>query len=79
MRCRLWFWSRERPRPRVVDECSGSTLVQAAANGLAPVHELTWSHEVRDGQLYLVRGLAGYCCEPADGPGPRASMLPARP
>jgi hypothetical protein len=82
MDMRLWFWSRENPKPRVVakesfpaSKCDlASFLRRAAAEMFAPVLEPAWKKERKGDQLYitrLVHGVSvGYCCEPTDGCGP---------
>ena len=75
---RLWFWSRENPRPRVVAVDRAESLVGAAVAMFAPVADCAWARDNRDGQLYVTRGAAGYCCEPVDGVGPAMARRAAR-
>lgn len=63
MRARLWFWSRERPRPHVIDEGIGKSLMAIASGCFVPVTDRAWARESRDGKLIWRRGDAGYCCE----------------
>jgi hypothetical protein len=70
MMCRLWFWTEKNPKPRILDTGEGTTLEHAAFVCLAPVDQPAWKKERRNGQLYISRGLTGYCCESVDGPGP---------
>ena len=79
MDMRLWFWSRENPKPRVIAKESFQApkdnmvafLRNAAAEMFAPVTDAAWKKEMKGEQLYITRGAAiGYCCEPTDGCGP---------
>ncbi len=60
---RLWFWTEENPKPRVIATGTGKSLASAMVGCFAPVDDRAWKREIRDGKLYLTHGNTGYCGE----------------
>lgn len=58
---RLWFWSRDNNRPRIVAHGSGQSLRGAMAGCFAPMWDRSWQQTEVDGDIYLSRRGAGYC------------------